>query len=97
MESLSLKLDSRLSKAVDRIVREKHYSTKTEFVRETIRERVIAFEEAERKDLAWNALLSMRGVLKGMGAAKTDEAFRELRNKASDEFMKRLEKRFHSK
>lgn len=77
-------------------MKELHYSTKTEFVREALRDKLKEIEEKEKKE-AWQRLYALRGSLKGQGKAKTDEEFYKLREDAGKEFMDILEKRFSKK
>ena len=50
MENLSLKLEEKVARQIEKRMGEFHYSTKTEFVREAIRDKLRSFEaEEERK------------------------------------------------
>ena len=97
MENVSLKLEISMSKQIERNIKEFHYGTKTEYIREAIREKLKKNEEERKTKQAWQALFAARGIFKGKGKAKTDEEFRKLREEAGAEFMEMLEKRFSQK
>ncbi|MBU0635983.1 hypothetical protein KKE06_03075 [Candidatus Micrarchaeota archaeon] len=71
-----------------------NYSTKTEFIRDSIRDKLKLLEEERKKKMAWEALFAARGALKGKGKAKTDEEFRKIKEKAGEEIIKHYEKKF---
>ncbi|MFA6268816.1 MAG: ribbon-helix-helix domain-containing protein [archaeon] len=97
MENISLKLETTIAKQIDKRMREFNYSTKTEFIREAIRDKLSELsKEAERKK-AFTALYKARGIFKGQGKAKTDAEFRELRTQAGTEYIAELEKEFSKK
>ena len=97
MENLSLKLESPILKQIEKRMAEFNYSTKTEFIREAIRDKLqILDKEVERKK-AFAALYNARGIFKGQGKAKTDAEFSELRAKAGDDYLAQLEKQFNQK
>ncbi|HLC36837.1 MAG TPA: hypothetical protein VJK05_04500 [archaeon] len=78
-------------------MKEFNYSTKTEFIRDSIRDKLKQLAEEREKKKAWQALYAARGIFKGQGKAKTDEEFRKLTEKAGEEFLEMLEKRFNQK
>ncbi len=94
MQSVSLKLDSALAKEIVACMRFGHYSTKTEFIREAIREKLAELKEKRAKQEAWQALFAARGIFKGKGRFKTDE---EWHNWRSNVFSKQLEKELAKK
>jgi metal-responsive CopG/Arc/MetJ family transcriptional regulator len=47
MENISLKLERNLLLAIEKVMKKHHYSTKTEFVRESIRDKIRRLEEKE--------------------------------------------------
>ncbi len=47
MESISLKLEREFLKAIEAVMKKHNYMTKTEFIREAIREKVKKLEEKE--------------------------------------------------
>ncbi|MFH0955058.1 MAG: ribbon-helix-helix domain-containing protein [Candidatus Micrarchaeota archaeon] len=94
MESVSLKLETGLAKQIEKDIREFHFSTKTEFIREAIREKVKTNEEARRKK-EWDALLAARGALKGTGKFKTEKEWHDWRTgPGSREMLEYYEKKF---
>lgn len=97
MEHISIQLEASVARQVDAAMREFHYSTKTEFIRECIRDKLKQLAAERERKKAFQALLAARGIFKGRGKAKTDEEFRKLREEAGQEFMGMLEKRFSQK
>lgn len=97
MEHISIQLDSAIAKQIEKSMKEFNYSTKTEFIRDSIRDKLKALAEEREKKKAWQALYNARGILKGKGKAKTDEEFRKLREEAGDELMAELKERFSQK
>src|SRR3989338_5425470 len=97
MEHVSIKLETTMAKQIDRDMKYFHYSTKTEFIRESIREKIKKNEEERKRKQAWEALFAARGIFKGKGKAKTDEEFRALTEKAGEEYIQMLEKKFAQK
>lgn len=87
MENISLRLDSSLSKQIEKDMKEFKYSTKTEFIRDAIRTKLRELQEERERKKAWKALYSARGIFKGKGKAKTDEEFRRLTEKAAEEYL----------
>lgn len=47
MENISLKLEKNFFNAIEKVMKKHHYSTKTEFVRESIRDKIKKLEEKE--------------------------------------------------
>lgn len=86
-EMITLKLDKEFLKEIDAAVKEHHYHSRTEFVRESLRRRV--------KDLETERLLthveSMRGALKDRKT--TDEEYERNRELAFREISRKLRKR----
>ena len=97
MEHVSIKLDTAFAKQIERDMREFNYTTKTEFIRESIRDKLKTLSEERKKKKAWDALFAARGIFKGKGKAKTDEEFRKLTEKAGEEYIEMLEKKFAQK
>lgn len=94
MESVSLKLETGLARQIEKDIKEFHFSTKTEFIREAIREKVKTNEEARRKK-AWEALFASRGIFKDHPSAKkTDEEWYQWRKENSDKMLKFYEEKF---
>ncbi len=94
MDNLSMKLERQMARQIERDIREFNYSTKTEFIRESIRDKLRANEEERRKKKAWESLFAARGIFKGKGKAKTEEEFYKLREEAGKEIMEHYEKKF---
>ncbi len=97
MEHINFKLEGPVAKQIERYMKEFNYSTKTEFIRESIRDKLKALSEEREKKKAWQALYAARGIFKGKGKAKTDEEFRALTEKAGEEYIQMLEKKFAQK
>ncbi len=78
METVSIKLEDNFAKDLDKTIKKNHYTTKTEFIREAIRDKM--------KDLEKEEML-MR-VKKMYGASKrrtTDKQLHEAGEKAFDD------------
>jgi len=97
MEHISIQLDTAIARQIEKDMKEFNYSTKTEFIRESIRDKLKHLADERGKKKAWQALYAARGIFKGQGKAKTDEEFRKLTEKAGEEFIGLLEKRFAQK
>lgn len=82
MESITIKVEEELAKEIDKAMKP-YYSTKTEFIREAIREKIITL----RKELA------MEELTKHFGKAKTKTSFKEdeeIREKVGRQFAKKF-------
>jgi len=88
----STRMEDELLKKIDYCMKEFNYSTKAEFIRESVREKISRLEEKRRKDAQWDKLLAMRGTLKGRGF--TEEEFERFREKVGEEYIKELDKKF---
>jgi len=97
MEHISIQLESAIAKQIEKDMKEFRYSTKTEFIRDAIRTKLKELDEERIKKRAWQALYAARGIFKGKGKAKTDEEFRKLTEKAGEEYIEMLEKKFAQK
>lgn len=86
MESISLKLEENLLKEIDRNLVKNRYSTRTEFIRDAIRNKLSDLE----KDNMLKALANLRGSSK---RKTTDEQLHEAGEKAFG----MLEKKFKAK
>jgi Arc/MetJ-type ribon-helix-helix transcriptional regulator len=60
METVSLRLDSSIAKQIERDIKEFNYSTKTEFLREAIREKL----KDNEKERVWKALFTAAEFLR---------------------------------
>ncbi|MDO8647135.1 MAG: ribbon-helix-helix domain-containing protein [Candidatus Diapherotrites archaeon] len=97
MENICVRLDSALARQIEKDMQEFKYSTKTEFIRESIRDKLKQLAEERERKKGWQALYAARGIFKGKGKAKTDEEFRKLTEKAGQEYIEMLEKKFAQK
>jgi metal-responsive CopG/Arc/MetJ family transcriptional regulator len=83
METISFRLEKDFAKELARIIANNMYSTKTEFVREAIRDKIKQIQKEE--------LLKKVAVLSGSSKKKTTD---EELYKAGERAFKRLEKKF---
>ncbi len=95
MDVLTVRLDDNISKKIEVILKEFNYSTKTDFVREAIRTKVIEMEEQRNKKEALKNLEKYFGAFKGKSMSR--EEYEPLRIKAGEEFMAELGKKFNTK
>ena len=68
MENVSLKMEENFLNAIEKIMQKHHYMTKTEFIREAIRDKIKQLEEKEiieDKDIMAQLKLSERNIKKG--------------------------------
>jgi metal-responsive CopG/Arc/MetJ family transcriptional regulator len=68
MENISLKLEENFLKAIMAVMKKNNYMTKTEFIREAIREKIRKLEEkeiVEDRDLFNQIKTSERNIKKG--------------------------------
>ena len=68
MENISLKMESNFLTAIEKIMKRHHFTTKTEFIREAIRDKMRKLEEKEileDKDLMAQIRTSERNYKKG--------------------------------
>jgi len=61
MKSINLKLEQGLLKRIDQTIKQQSYATRTEFIREAIRNKLTEEEKQE----AMRRITAMRGVFKG--------------------------------
>ena len=97
MENVSIKLESNIAKNIEKRMTEFNYSTKTEFIREAIRDKLQMLDHEAQRKKAFAALYNSRGVFKDKVNPKSDAEFRKIRIKAGDEYLKELEKQFSQK
>jgi metal-responsive CopG/Arc/MetJ family transcriptional regulator len=83
MEQVCIRLEGDFLNAIERIMKRHRYSTKTEFIREAVREKL---KELEREDLIKNA-----SRLFGSSKHKTRD---EELHKAGEKAFEQLEKKF---
>ena len=90
---LTLRIEKSLLKVMENDMKEFHYPTKSDFLREAIREKHLKLEEERRKSEAWDKLLALRGKFKGR--EKSEEEYRKIREEVGEKFLKELEKKFN--
>ncbi len=67
MENISLKLERNFLRAIEKIIKKHNYTTKTEFIRESIRDKIRRLEEKEileDKDMFGQILQSEKNIKK---------------------------------
>lgn len=87
METVSIRLDEEFAKDLEKAVKENRYSTKTEFIREAVRNKINDLEKQK-------ALLRLELVY-GAGKKKGRNITGEDIHKAGEEVMKELAKKFN--
>ena len=97
MEYISFRVDKPVLNQIEKGMKEFHYNTKSDFLRDAIRTKLQQLEENREKKKAWNTLYATRGIFKGKGKAKTDEEFRKLQEEAAEEFFEEMKKKFNQK
>ena len=68
MENVSLKLEKNFLHAIEKIMKKHNYMTKTEFIRESIRDKIRKLEEKEiieDKDVMSQIITSEKNIKKG--------------------------------
>ena len=68
METISLKMERNFLQAIGRIMSKHNYMTKTEFIREAIRDKIRKLEEKEivrNKDMIGQIIASEKNIKKG--------------------------------
>ena len=94
MKTISLKLSETVAKEIDTVMGKFPYNTKSEFIREAIREKLYEFRYGHSYKEA------MRNLRNNFGASKvktTPEDDRKIREKVSKELEEELRKRFNIK
>ncbi|MCX6799374.1 MAG: ribbon-helix-helix domain-containing protein, partial [Candidatus Diapherotrites archaeon] len=94
MDNICVRLDPSLSKRIELDMREFHYSTKTDFVRDAIRTKLSLLDEQRSKKKAWDSLCAARGAFKGKALARTGEEEREFEKKIDGELLAHYGKKF---
>lgn len=85
MESISLKLEGNFLRDIERIMRKHRYSTKTEFIREAIRDKINGIEKQE----------TLKKINEVFGSSKRKTTDEEL-HKAGEKAVRILEKKFNT-
>ncbi len=83
MENISIKLESNFLKAIEAAMKKNNYSTKTEFIREAIRDKIKELEIEEK----------IRAVRRVAGSSKRRTTDEEL-HKAGEKVFKQFERKF---
>ncbi len=91
METISLKIDENMEKKITNIMKEFNFSTKTEFIRESIRKNLQEYEIEKEKKEQWKKLLSMKGAFKGKTKNLSDEEFRKVREEIGNKILEEYE------
>ena len=68
MEHISLKLEDNFLRAIEKVMKKHLYTTKTEFIRESIRDKIRKLEEKEivmDKDMFGQIVASEKNIKKG--------------------------------
>jgi len=68
MESVSLKIEGNFLQAINEVMKKHHYMTKTEFIRESIRDKIKKLEEkeiVEDKNIMKQIVASEKNIKKG--------------------------------
>ncbi|MBS3145071.1 ribbon-helix-helix protein, CopG family [Candidatus Woesearchaeota archaeon] len=92
METVCIKIDDDLAKAVEKHMKKNHYTTKTELFRESVRNTI---KQEERKEKEVQEVL--KNIRKYYGSVKTrttDKQLREAREKAFEELSKELDEKY---
>ena len=87
MQTITFKLNDDILRKVDQSLAFFNFSTRTEFIRDAIRDKIEQLE----------AEAFMRKLAHYKGSAKTkhaDKEFRRIRDKVSEQYMNELEKKF---
>ncbi len=97
MEHVSIKLESVIARQIEKDMRDFHYTTKTEFIRDSIRDKLKANRVEREKSKAWQALYNARGIFKGKGKAKTEEEWHKWRKEYGEKLAEELAKKHNIK
>lgn len=97
MEHVSIKMDTAIARQIERDMKEFNYSTKTEFIRESIRDKLKQLAGERKKKKAWDALFAVRGIFKEQGKAKTEEEWYKWRKEYGEKLAEELAKKYDIK
>ena len=84
MKTITLKLQESTAKKVEKSLKEFDYSTKTDFIREAIREKLKVLE----KERAWKKFEKLRGTAP---VKYSDKEYRKIKEKVAEDFIKKFE------
>jgi len=94
MEHISIQLETSIARQIEKSLKEFNYSTKTEFIRESIRDKLKQLAEEREKKKGWQALYAARGIFKGKEPARTQKEEQEFEKKVDQEIRDHYEKKF---
>lgn len=94
MDNICVRLDQGLSKRIELDMKEFHYSTKTDFVRDAIRAKLQLLDEQREKRKAWDALFAARGAFKGIVKKRTPEEEQEFEKIVDEKLRAHFDKKF---
>ncbi len=94
VENVCVRLDSALSRQIEKDMKEFRYSTKTEFIRDAVRGKLKELSEEREKKNAWKALFVARGILKGKLPVRTNGEEQEFEKKIDRKIMEHYGKKF---
>ena len=92
MEYVSFRAGKELLKQVDRGIKEFNYSTKSDFFRDAIREKLTKLQEERRKQELIRNLTKFKGIAK-KDIQTTDEEMRQIKEEIADKIFADFEKR----
>ena len=84
METITIKLEEQFAKNVEKMIKRHNYSTKTEFIREAIRDKINDLEKEE-------ALMRARKMYGASRLKTTEEQLHKAGEKAFEELEKELQ------
>ena len=88
---LSIRLERTLIKVMEKDMTDFHYPTKSDFLREAIREKHLKLDEERRKEILIKELEKVRGSLKGKNISNKSD--RQIRTEVYEEFMQKFIKK----
>ncbi|MFH1211319.1 MAG: ribbon-helix-helix domain-containing protein [Candidatus Woesearchaeota archaeon] len=83
MEAVCVKLDERIIKSMDSNMRKHNYSTRTDFIREAIRDKLRALEKEK-------AISELRNFLGSAKAKVSDKRHEQIRDEVAKEFAEKF-------
>ncbi len=86
MEAISIKLEDNFASNVEKVMKKHNYTTKTEFIREAIRDKIKELEKEE-------ALARVRSLYGASKRKTTDEELHIAREKAMKEIEEELKRK----
>ena len=83
METVTFKLQEDVVKKIDAVLKPLHFSNRTEFIRESVREKLNSIE----KDVVLQHLITFKGAAK---KKISDKELHKIRNKVASEYSKKF-------